>query len=144
MPGKRKSDYDPIPFQKLLRQLLDETGESYRVASSAAGLSPTTISNYMRDMRPMRDACIALADHFGVNPNEFLKAAGYEPLHFFDRRLIDPNALPPDIERLFGEIMLLEDETVRQEMVDTLRQVLRVQIRMRDAAIRRMADQVGE
>ncbi|MCP4606009.1 MAG: helix-turn-helix transcriptional regulator [Proteobacteria bacterium] len=134
MPG-RQSDYDPVPVQEFLRRLLDKSGESYRAASSAAGLHPTTVSNYMRGMRPMRDACIALADHFDINPNEMLEAAGYEPLHFFDRRLVDPNALPPDVERLVGEIMLLEDATVRQEMVDTLRQALRVLMRIKDIAI---------
>ncbi len=127
----RKSDYDPIPFQELLRRLLDKFGESYRAASSAADLHPTTVSNYMRGMRPMRDACIALADHFDINPNELLKAAGYEPLHFFDRRLVDPNALPPDVERLVGEIMLLEDATARQEMVDALRHALRALMRIK-------------
>lgn len=140
MPGKRDFDYDPEPFQNLLRQLLDEASESYRQAGIASGLSGTTISNYLRETspsRPMRDACIALADHFGINPNEMLEAAGYEPLHFFDRRMIDPNAMPPDIEQLTGEIMAVEDEEVRQEMVRALRGVLRVQMQMRDKAIRK-------
>ncbi len=131
MPG-RKSDYDPVPVQELLRRLLDKFGESYRAASIAAGLHPPTISNYMGGVRPMRDACIALADHFDINPNELLKAAGYEPLHFFDRRLVDPNALPPDVERLVGEIMLLEDATVRQAIVDTLRYALRALMQIKE------------
>lgn len=131
MPGKKKFDYNPAPFQELLRRMLDKSGESHRTASSAAGLHPSTVSNYLRGMRPMRDACIALADHFDINPNEFLKAAGYEPLHFFDRRLVDPNALPPDVERLVGEIMLLEDATVRQEIVDALRHALRALMRVK-------------
>ncbi len=136
MPG-RKSDYDPVPVQELLRRLLDKSGESYRAASIAAGLQPPSISNYMGGVRPMRDACIALAYHFDINPNEFLKAAGYEPLHFFDRRLIDRNTLPPDVKRLVGEIMLLEDATVRQEMVDALHHTLRALMRIKGTAVQR-------
>ncbi len=74
----------------------------------------------------MRDACIALADHFGINPNKMLEAAGYEPLHFFDRRLMDPNAIPPDIEQLVGEIMEIENESMCREMVEALRQTLQL------------------
>ncbi|MBN1954740.1 MAG: helix-turn-helix transcriptional regulator [Anaerolineae bacterium] len=127
MPGKKTLDYDPIPFQELLQRLLEESGESYRTAASAAGLHPTTLSKYMGGTRPMRDACIALADHFGINPNEMLQAAGYDPLHFFDRRLVDKDALPPEVELLVGEILAVEDETLREDMVEALRQVLHVQ-----------------
>jgi len=146
MPGKRDFDYNPEPFQNLLRQLLDETGESYRQAGLASGLSGTTISNYLRETspsRPMRDACIALADHFGINPNEMLEAVGYEPLHFFDRRIIDPNALPPDIDQLTGEIMQIENDIVRKEVVDTLRQVLRIQMQVRDGASKKPLKEAG-
>jgi len=110
----------------------------------AAGLDETAISRYFGGTQPMRDACIALADHFGVNPNEMLEAAGYEPLHFFDRRLIDPNALPPDIDQLTGEIMRIEDEEMRKEMVEALRRVLRIQMQMMETGIRRGMERAGK
>ncbi|MBN1815659.1 MAG: hypothetical protein JXA14_27745, partial [Anaerolineae bacterium] len=50
--------------------------------------------------RPTRESCIALADHFGVNPNEILTRAGYDPLQIFDRSLVDPRALAPEVEDL--------------------------------------------
>jgi len=146
MSGKKKFDYDPTAFQELLQRMLEKTGESYSAAARASGLHQTTISNYLRETspsRPMRDACIALADHFGINPNEMLEAAGYEPLHFFDRRMIDPNAMPPDIDQLTGEIMQIEDDIVREEMVDTLRQVLRTQMQMRDEAVKKALKKAG-
>jgi hypothetical protein len=139
MAGKKKLDYDATVFQEQLQQLLDETGESYSAAAHGSGLHQTTISNYMRDTspsRPMRDACIALADHFGINPNKMLEAAGYEPLHFFDRRLVDPNAIPPYIEQLVGEIMKVENESMRREMVETLRQTLHLQMRISKVAVK--------
>jgi hypothetical protein len=73
-----------------------------------------------------------------------LKAAGYDPLHFFDRRLIDPNAIPPDVEQFLGEIMKIENETIRKEMIEALRQVLKVQMMMREDALGRTAQQVQE
>lgn len=36
------------------------------------------------ETRPHRDACILLAQRFGVNPNEMLQAAGYDPIPLFD------------------------------------------------------------
>lgn len=144
MARRRTKSYDAERFRKFVEPLLDQRSESYRRASMAAGLDETAISRYFSGTQPMRDACIALADHFDINPNELLKVAGYEPLRFFDRRLVDPDALPPDVEQFVGEIMQLEDEAVRREMVDTLRQVLRVQMRMRDATIRRVVEQAGE
>jgi transcriptional regulator with XRE-family HTH domain len=124
---RTKSDYDPAPFQKLLQQLLDESGESFREASAAAGLSPTTLSNYMRGSRPMRDACIALADHFDVDPNDLLRAAGYEPLRIFERIKLNPSDLPPDVAQLAAEIMKIEDEVKRKAMSEALSQALRIQ-----------------
>ena len=144
MPRRDKQDYDVNSFRDFVEPLLEQREESYRQASMEAGLDETAISRYFRGTHPMRDACIALADHFGINPNEMLEAAGYEPLHFFDRRLIDPNALPPDIEQLMGEIMKIENKNVRQEMVKTLHQVLQVQMQMREEAIEKALRQARE
>ena len=143
MPRRGKQNYDPDRFRGLVEPLLEQEGESYRQASMAAGLDETAISRYFRGSQPMRDACIALADYFHINPNEMLEAAGYEPLHFFDRRMIDPNAMPPDIDQLTGEIMRIENDAVREEVVDTLRQVLRIQMQMREAAIKKALKKAG-
>ena len=136
----------PITFQAkglITSQLvfLEQRNESYRQASISAGLDETAISRYFRGTQPVRDACIALADYFGINPNEMLEAAGYKPLHFFDRRMIDPSAFPPDIDQLAGEIMQIENKDIRREMVKTLRQVLRIQMQMREDAIQRILQQ---
>ena len=142
MPRRDIQDYEVDRFRNFVKPLLEQRDESYRQASMSAGLDETAISRYFRGTQPMRDACIALADHFGVNPNEMLKAAGYAPLHFFDRRLIDPNAIPPDVEQFLGEIMKIENETIRKEMIEALRQVLKVQMMMREDALGSAAQQV--
>lgn len=141
MPRRDRQDYEVDRFRNFVKPLLEQLDESYRQASMSAGLDEAALSRYFRGTQPMRDACIALADHFGINPNEMLKAAGYDPLHFFDRRLIDPNAIPPDVEQFLGEIMKIETATIRKEMIEALRQVLKVQMVMREEALGRTAQQ---
>jgi hypothetical protein len=141
MSKKRASNYDAEKFRGLVEPLLKETNESYRQASMAAGLDETAISRYFGGTQPVRDACIALADHFGINPNKMLEVAGYEPLHFFDRRLIDPSALPPDVDAFANEIARIEDEELRKEMIEAFRQILRIQMEAREAGIKEGAEQ---
>ena len=116
-----KQEYDPKPFQDLLRALLRQTGESYRQASLAAGLPHNAISKYLRGVRPRRDACVALADHFRVNPNELLKAAGYEPLHLFDRSLIEPGELSPEVKELATRVQRIRDPVVRRRLIEAMK-----------------------
>ena len=107
-------------LSSLLRMLLDKSGESYRQASRAAGLPHNAISKYLRGTRPSRDACIALADHFGVNPNEMLQAAGYEPLHFFDRTLVDPDQMSEDVRALAAQIQEIQDPEIRRRLIEAM------------------------
>jgi len=125
MPGIRKSNYNPEPFQKLLRQLLDQTGESYRDAGAAAGLSRTAVVHYMtKGSRPMRDVCIALADHFGINPNKMLVAAGYAPLEIFDRRDLELGKVSPEGKQLLEKFEQITDSKTRILVYKTLDTVL--------------------
>jgi len=112
--------YDASLFQELLRKLLEESGESYRKASRAAGLHHTAISKYMSGVRPGRDACIALADHFGINPNKLLEAAGYEPLHFFDRREIDLTKLSPEGKEILEKLEQVTDPKIRKRLFEVI------------------------
>jgi len=86
--GSRRTGYDPSEFIPYLKRLLAERNESYRQASLGAGLDRSAVWRFMEQgTRPHRDACILLAQHFGVNPNEMLQAAGYEPIPLFDNTL---------------------------------------------------------
>lgn len=116
--------YDPEPFRQLLLELLKKAGESYRRASQAAGLPPNAISKYMKGIRPSRHACVALADHFGVNPNEFLQAAGYEPLHFFDRSLVQPGELSPEVQALAARLQQIKDPVTRRRVIEAMATLL--------------------
>jgi len=101
--------------------LLSKSGESYRQASLAAGLPHNAIFKYLvKGVRPRRDACVALADHFGVNPNDLLQAAGYEPLRLFDRSSTKPGEMSPEMQELFAQIQQIEDPIVRRRMMEAI------------------------
>jgi hypothetical protein len=79
----RHPDYDPKPFIARLEQLLAERNETRREAALRAGLDHQTIRRYINGQRPDRQSLLVLADHFEVNPNEFLQLAGYPPMKIF-------------------------------------------------------------
>lgn len=114
-----KTKHSPTPFQKLLQRLIEESGESYRHASQASGLHHTSVSRYLSGTTPSRDACIALADHFGVNPNEMLEAAGYAPLHFFEKEEIDLSKVSPETRLIFEKLERM-DPHLREELLKVI------------------------
>ncbi len=117
--------YDPNAFAAYLNDLLEASNESMRKASVAAGLDHGALSRFIgARQHPTRDSCIALADHFDLNPNEVLTRAGYLPLRFFDRSLVDPQALPPYVAELAGYLSRIRPPSRRRQLCQTLRQML--------------------
>lgn len=77
--ASRRTGYEPERFIPYVKRLLEERNETAREASLRAGLDRSALWRFIRKgTRPHRDACILLAQHFGVNPNEMLQAAGYD------------------------------------------------------------------
>jgi hypothetical protein len=118
------SDYDAERFRKFVAPLLEQRNESTCQASVNAGLHIYALDRFFDGEEPTPDACVALAKHVDVPPNEMLEASGYEPLDFFDSRLIDPNAEPVTFEEIHVEIMKIEDAEVRQEMLETFNAIV--------------------
>lgn len=117
--------YDREALAAYLEELLEERNESMRQASIAAGLDHSALYRYITDYRrPTRESCIALADHFRLNPNELLTRAGYPPLHFFDRSLVDPQALPPYVAEVASRLSRIESPSRRRELCQALLQIL--------------------
>ena len=124
-PTKGGKPYDRAALAEYLDRLRQEHNESYREASLAAGLDHGALLRYVKKQsRPTRESCITLADHFGVNPNEILTHAGYDPLHFFDRSLLDPAALAPEVEELATFLNCLSPPTRRREVCHAVRELL--------------------
>lgn len=124
-PTKGGKEYDREAFAEYLERLRQERNESYREASLRAGLDHGSLARYIKKhQRPTRESCIALADHFGVNPNELLTRAGYEPMHFFDRSLVDPAAYPPEVEEVASYLARMKPASRRREVCRAVRELL--------------------
>ena len=118
----RTTDYDPRPLAEFLKALLKERNESYREASLRAGLDHGAIHRYIhRRQRPTRTSLLALADHFGVNPNDLLVRAGYPPMEMFDRLALEPQTMPSDIRPLVEDLRRIADPVLRRRLVEAMR-----------------------
>jgi transcriptional regulator with XRE-family HTH domain len=114
-----------LTFAELLKELLDGTGESCRRLAKKSGLSHSAISKYLGGgVRPSRDACIALADHFGINPNEMLEAAGYKSLAFFEKGPLEPGQVSRDIEELAAKVDQIANPRMRRRVIEAVKNLL--------------------
>ncbi len=70
-------------------------------------------------------AAIMLADHFGVNPNEFLKLTGWPTMDLFDvqvNRASKANELvfSPDVLEVALALSKITDVNIKQKVVDAI------------------------
>lgn len=114
--------YDPAPLVAALEGLLAERNESYREAALRSGLDHSAVRRYVCEKRrPSREALLALGDHFGVNPNELLKLAGYAPLRMFERSTEDLGGVSVDVRELVDELERIGDPVLRRRLVEAIR-----------------------
>ena len=106
--------YDAEPNIKRLRGLLEKHNESYREASLRAGRDHQGVRRVLEGQRPSMHICILLADHFGVNPNEFLTMAGWPALKVLDIRSIDTENLPPEAVEVAVALGKIENPGIRK------------------------------
>ena len=116
----REMPYDPEPFIQRLKGLLEKHNESYREAGLNAGLDHQAIRRILAGLRPSMVNCILLADHFGVNPNEFLEMAGWPTLKAFDFQSIDSEKLPPEAVDIALVVARISDKAIRKVIVDAM------------------------
>ena len=124
--AKQPSRYDPKPFMARILKLLEERNESYREAALASGLDHQALHRYLSGhRRPHMHACILLADHFGINPNEFLQLANYPPLKVFDLQTASAERLPPEAVDVALDLARIPDPGVRQAVAGAMRILLK-------------------
>lgn len=129
-PTRGGREYDREALAAYLEELLRARNESMRSASLAAGLDHGALNRFISNrQRPTRESCIAIADYFGLNPNEILTRAGYEAMHFFDRTLIDPDALPPDVLELARYLSRIQPLSRRRQLCQAIREVVELAAR---------------
>lgn len=128
-PRKRKSrnrNYNRELFETRLKELLEQHNESYREASLRSGLDNQAVGRYMtRHMRPNRESCIALADHFGINPNELLLLANWPPLKFFDVETASAESLPTEAVDVALAIAKIHDPGTRKAVAQAVMTLLK-------------------
>jgi transcriptional regulator with XRE-family HTH domain len=112
--------YDPAPMIERLRGLLEKHNESYREASLRAGLDHQGVRRVLEGQRPSMHICILLADHYGINPNEFLTLAGWPALKAFDVRSVNTENLPPEAVDIALAVAKISDPGTRKAVVDAM------------------------
>lgn len=120
--------YNAAAFSEYLRELIERSGKSMRRVSMEAGLSHGAVGSFIRHFRrPHRDSCLLLADVLGVDPNEMLRRAGYEPMPVVERSLIDPAEFPSDVKALAAKLATLTPVR-RREIIDAVELLIRPEL----------------
>ncbi len=118
--------YDPLPLRARLEQLLTERNESYREAGLRSDLDHQAVRRIMTsDQRPALHTCILLADHFGVNPNEFLEMAGHPRLNLFDVRSVTTDRLPTEVVDVALDLARIPNPGTRKAVAAAIRTLLK-------------------
>ncbi len=112
----RDSGYDPQPFVTRLNELLKKNKESYREAALSSGLDHQAVRRILAGQQPSMTNCILLADHFRINPNEFLALAGWPTLKAFDTQAISQEQLPPEVVEVALSLAKITNPGTRKEI----------------------------
>ena len=117
----RAQVYDPEPLINRLEGLLEQHNESYREASLEAGLDHQAVRRILAGQRPQMHICILLADHFGINPNEFLELANWPKLKIFEVRSINGESLSPEAVEVAVQIDRIAIPGTRRAVADAIK-----------------------
>ena len=112
--------FDSEPLISRIKDLLKKHNESYREASLRSGLDHQAIRRILSGQKPQMHICILLADHFGVNPNEILRLAGWPTLKAFDVSIVDVVNLPPEATEVALVVAKISEPGVRREVTDAI------------------------
>ncbi len=119
-----KADFDSEALTQRILELLKERNELLREAALKSGLDHQALRRFLAGQRPNITACIMLADHFGVNPNEFLQLAGWPSLKVFDVQLSSAENLPAEAVDVAKDIAKISDPGTRKMVTDAIRTLL--------------------
>ena len=116
--------YDPTLMVERIQELLKKHNESYREAALKSGLDHQAIRRILSGQRPSIAACILLADHFGINPNELLGLAGLPKLKTFDIQIASAEGLPAEAVDVAMDIAKIKDPGTRRQVAEAIRTLL--------------------
>jgi hypothetical protein len=118
------AEFDSEALTKRITKLLKDRNESLREAALESGLDHQALRRFMAGQRPNMIACILLADHFDVNPNEFLQLAGWPELKVFDIQVTSAENLPPEAVDVAKDIARISDPGTRKMVSEAVRALL--------------------
>jgi transcriptional regulator with XRE-family HTH domain len=122
----RQKRYDPVPLRTRLQQLLKTRNESYREAALRAGLDHQAVRRILSvGQRPAIQTCILLADHFDLNPNEFLELAGHPALKIFEAKIASTKRLPPEAIEVAIDLAQIPNLGTRKAVAQAIRVLLK-------------------
>jgi hypothetical protein len=124
---RRKGFQRPYNREKLLArldELLEQHNETRREAALAAGLDHQGLNRIFYKMRPGIMACILLANHWKVNPNELLTLAGWPELEVFKIETKSAENLPPEVVDVALDLAKIPEPGTRKKVAEAIRTLL--------------------
>ncbi len=119
------ANFDPEALTKRITKLLEINNESLREAALASGLDHQALRRFLGGQRPNMIACILLADHFGINPNEMLQLAGWPALKAFDIHASSAEGLPPEAVEVAIAVSKIPNPGTRKEVSEAILTLVR-------------------
>lgn len=116
----RETPYRPEKLVARLKDLMEKRNQSYRETALACRLDHQGIRRILNGHRPNITACILLADHFGINPNEFLGLAGFPKLDAFDIKTASAEHLPPEAVDVAIRLSQIREPGTRKQVADAI------------------------
>jgi transcriptional regulator with XRE-family HTH domain len=120
----REKIFDPEPLMARLRELMKNHNESYRESSLRSGLDEQAVRRILAGQRPNITSCVLMANHFGIDPNEFITLAGWPEIDVFKVKTVSADALPPEAVEVAMEIAKIADSGLRRQVADAIKLLL--------------------
>jgi transcriptional regulator with XRE-family HTH domain len=120
----REKIFDPEPLMARLRELMKNHNESYRESSLRSSLDEQAVRRILAGQRPNITSCVLMANHFGIDPNEFIMLAGWPEIEVFKVKTVSADALPPEAVEVAMEIAKIADSGLRRQVADAIKLLL--------------------
>lgn len=120
----REKPFDPEPLVARLRELMKIHNESYRESSLRSGLDEQAVRRILSGQRPTITSCVLMANHFGIDPNEFITLAGWPEIEIFKVKTASAEGLPPEAVEVAMSLAKISDAGLRRQLADAIQLLL--------------------
>ncbi|MEW5870071.1 MAG: hypothetical protein AB1894_12395 [Chloroflexota bacterium] len=119
------ANFKPQKLVARLTELLETRKESAREASLSSNLDHQAMRRFLDGQRPNMIACILLADHFEINPNELLELGGWPTLNAFNVKTASAENLPSEAVEVAIDVAKIADPGLRKEVAEAIKTLLK-------------------